>query len=137
MAFKTRFNLSLLSPLVLAAGFCSQAFADDARTSQVVNADNTLVNKKNEKQLTAEDQVKGSSQDVEITRKLRRYLTDDDNLSTYAKNIKIVTLSGVVTLNGPVRSRSEKQSIEEYARRLVRSPHIQNQLDIVPEQSAR
>lgn len=38
------------------------------------------------------------------TAKIRKAITADKTLSTYAHNVKIITLNGTVTLKGPVTS---------------------------------
>src|SRR5689334_1561144 len=60
-----------------------------AQTSQTPS-DNTKINQrdKNTASPTA-DRQKAKAADLEITRKIRRSLTQDKNLSTYAKNIKV------------------------------------------------
>jgi hyperosmotically inducible protein len=76
------------------------------------NPDNTKVNKRdrNAGEATA-DQQKANATDRELTRKIRRSITADKSLSTYAHNIKIISQNGAVTLKGPVKSDDEKKSI--------------------------
>ncbi|HEX5220696.1 MAG TPA: BON domain-containing protein [Verrucomicrobiae bacterium] len=47
-----------------------------------------------------------------ITSTIRRAITSNDQLSTTARNIKIVTIDGKVTLRGPVNTEAEKTAIE-------------------------
>ena len=47
-----------------------------------------------------------------------------------AKNIKIITVDGVVTLRGPVQNPQEKQSIETKARQIAGVDKIDNQLEV-------
>jgi osmotically-inducible protein OsmY len=54
----------------------------------------------------------------------------DDSLSTLAKNIKIITVDGVVTLRGPVQSLQEKETIETMAQQIARIDKIDNQLEV-------
>ena len=49
-------------------------------------------------------------------RKIRRAIMNDDALSTYAKNIKIITIDGKVTLRGPVKNAEELNTIQSIAR---------------------
>jgi hypothetical protein len=51
--------------------------------------------------LTPLDQSESES-DRTITQEIRKAVMADDSLSTNAKNIKIITINGVVTLRGPV-----------------------------------
>ena len=63
------------------------------------SADNTKINKRDgsQKELTAEQQGE-TKQDREITQKIRRAIVNDKSLSTYAHNVKIITVGGMVTL---------------------------------------
>ena len=58
------------------------------------------------------DQQSNSSSDVELTRKIRRALTQDKSLSTYAHNVKIITRDGVVELKGLSGREPEKDAVE-------------------------
>jgi hyperosmotically inducible protein len=97
--------------------------------------DNTRKNKEDNKlsKLTAQDQRKGSSADIELTRKIRSDITDNDSLSTYAHNVKIVTLNGEVTLMGPVEKREEKSIIENHARKFAPNAKIHNNIKVMPD----
>lgn len=106
-----------------------------AQTSKAPS-DNTKVNQrdKNTANPTADHQ-KENSADLEITRKIRRALTQDKNLSTYAKNIKVITQDGNVTLRGPVRSEEEKQAVETKATEVAGASHVKSELQIAAKQS--
>lgn len=95
------------------------------------DVDNTAMNKRDAdgRTLTPMDQSKGSKNDLEITRKVREVITDEDSLSVSAQNVKIITLKGITTLRGPVESASEKSKVEQLARR-AGARNINNQLDI-------
>ena len=67
--------------------------------------------------------------DLELTRKIRRAVMGNAQLSMNAKNVKIITINGKVTLRGPVETREEKQTIEDIARR-VGAAEIDDQLDV-------
>jgi osmotically-inducible protein OsmY len=99
-------------------------------------SDNTKVNQrdKNNANPTA-DQQKENAADREITRKIRRSLTQDKNLSSYAKNIKVITQDGTVTLRGPVRSEEEKQAVEAKATEVAGASHVKSELQIAAKQS--
>lgn len=99
-----------------------------ARTTEknVVEKDNTALNRR--EVVTAQTQARGTEENVEVTRKLRERIMADDQLSTNAKNIKIITVGEVITLSGPVSNRQEKQKIENMARQLDRTKRVQNNL---------
>jgi len=65
-----------------------------------------------------------------VTQKIRQALMDDDSLSTNAKNIKIITLNGVVTLRGPVNSDGEKSEIGKKVRAVIGVKNVDNQLEV-------
>jgi hyperosmotically inducible protein len=87
----------------------------NANTSAASTAepDNTgkNVRDRSDATLTPGDQG-GSESDRQLTRQVRRAITSNDQLSTTAKNIKIITVNGKVTLRGPVNSEQEKQTID-------------------------
>jgi hyperosmotically inducible protein len=96
--------------------------------------DNSKVNARDSKppQKTAEDQSNKAS-DVETTQKIRKAIIDDSTLSTYARNVKIITAKGKVTLKGPVRSDAEKAAIELKAREVAGEANVTNQITIAPK----
>jgi hyperosmotically inducible periplasmic protein len=96
-------------------------------------ADNTKVNQRdrNSSEPTA-DQQKNAKSDREITRKIRQVLTQDKSLSTYGRNVKIITQNGMVTLKGPVRSEDEKKAIETKATEIAGQNNVTSNLDVKP-----
>ncbi len=106
---QTRHWLLLTFSIILGvtSGF---TFAADGR--QKTKPDNSAVNSRetSAKELNAEDQG-GSNADVETTRKIRQAITDKSSLSTYAHNIKIITVNGAVTLKGPVANEAERAEV--------------------------
>ena len=63
-------------------------------------------------------------------RKIRRALTSNDQFSTTAKNIKIMTVNGKVTLRGPVQNEQEKQAIASLAENVAGKESVDNQLEL-------
>jgi hyperosmotically inducible protein len=98
--------------------------------SQQTPPDNTKQNK-DQTNPTA-DQQKMNPADRAITQKIRKAIHEDDTLSTYAHNIKIITQDGKVTLRGPVRSEDEKSSIEAKAVAVAGQGNVTNQLEVAP-----
>jgi hyperosmotically inducible protein len=76
------------------------------------------------------DNQKESASDREITRKIRRSITSEKSLSTYAHNVKIITQDGQVTLKGPVRDDNEKQMIASKAAEVVGAEKMNDQLTV-------
>ncbi len=118
---RTLLVLACLSALSVAA-----LSADDK-----TNPDNTATN---ERDRSGETQTSGdqsnSSSDLKITQAIRQALVKDGELSTTAKNIKIVTANGQVTLRGPVKTVQEKSKIDQLARSAASGAKIENQLDV-------
>ena len=79
---------------------------------------------------TADSQMQGTTSDVEITRKIRDRLTDDDSLSTSAKNVTIVTLGNTVTIKGNVEKQDEVKKITAVARELAAGKTVKNELQV-------
>lgn len=71
-----------------------------------------------------------SKADLTITQKIRQAVMADKSLSTDAKNVKIITINGVVTLRGPVASDSEKANIEKKASQVSGVTKVNNQLEV-------
>jgi osmotically-inducible protein OsmY len=68
---------------------------------------------------------------MELTRSIRQKIVDRDDLSTYAKNVKIISDDqGSVTLRGPVRSDNERRQLEEIARSVAGAGKVTNQLEV-------
>jgi osmotically-inducible protein OsmY len=111
----------------------SVTFAAENKT-QGKQPDNTATNVRDRggTGLTAQDQG-GSEADRNLAAKVRRAVTSDDKLSSYAKNVKIIARDGRVTLRGPVRSADEKTAIAKKAEEAAGGAHqVDNQLEIAP-----
>ncbi len=78
--------------------------------------------------LTPTDQSNAAS-DIEMTQKIRKGITSNDSMSVQARNVKIITQRGVVTLRGPVKTAQEKAAIEALAKN-AGAARIDNQLEI-------
>jgi hyperosmotically inducible periplasmic protein len=118
---QTLLFLACLSTVSLAA------MAADDKTKP----DNTAIN---ERDRSRETQTSGdqsnSSADLKITQAIRQALMKDSELSTTAKNIKIITDNGQVTLRGPVKNAQEKAKIDQLARSAAGGAKIDDQLDV-------
>jgi hyperosmotically inducible protein len=102
-------------------------FASDATTE----ADNTArnVRDRNSSSLSPLDQ--GNNQaDLDTTAQIRKEIVAGKTMSVNARNVKIITKSGQVTLRGPVNTAEEKRLIGDIAGRIVRSENVDNQLEV-------
>jgi len=82
--------------------------------------------------VTPGDQSNNQS-DLEITRGIRRALSTNDQFSTDAKNIKVITANGKVTLRGPVKSDEEKQAVRAAAQSAAGNATVDDQLEVKTE----
>ena len=93
-------------------------------------SDNTAVNKNGG---TSADQQKETAADRTLSQQIRKAVVADKSLSTYAHNVKIISINGTVTLRGPVRSEAEKAAIEADAKKIAGVSAVNNELTIEPE----
>jgi len=93
--------------------------------------DNSRVNKREQgsNAPTPMDQGNGAA-DLKITQQIRQAVVADGSLSFTAKNVKIITTNGKVTLRGPVNSEQERNAIEASARRVAGDMNVDNQLEV-------
>ena len=110
---------------------CVSVFTLSAIAQETAAADNT---RKNERDRSGETTTSGdqsnSQEDVKITAAIRRAVVRDNSLSTTAKNVKIITANGMVTLRGPVKNDAEKAKIAELAQSAAGNAKIDNQLEV-------
>ena len=114
--------------LTYLSAFTLAAFAADDKK---VNPDNTA---KNERDRSGETQTSGdqsnSSADLKTTQAIRQALMKDSELSATAKNIKVITANGHVTLRGPVKTAQEKAKIGQLAKSAAGGAQIEDQLEV-------
>ena len=94
-------------------------------------ADNTAQNKVDQTGTVPEPMDQGTSDvDMTITTVLRQAITKDEHLSMNAKNVKIITRDGVVTLRGPVESTAERAAIEAAANAVSGVRRVDSYLEV-------
>lgn len=122
-----RLTLSLFSLTALAL----TAVAQESTTNSKTAADNTGRNARDRsgETKTSGDQSE-SSEDIKTTAAIRRAVVGDSSLSMTAKNVKIITANGVVTLRGPVNNAAEKTKIGQLATKNAGKAKIENQLEV-------
>ncbi|MEP7052328.1 MAG: BON domain-containing protein [Pseudomonadota bacterium] len=95
------------------------------------DADNTAVNKRDRSGKTLTPMDQGSSQaDRATTTQIRQALMHDSTLSFTAKNVKIITINGKVTLRGTVKTDAERTTIENAARNVAGGAQVDSQLEV-------
>jgi sporulation protein YlmC with PRC-barrel domain len=79
--------------------------------------------------LTGPDQGNNAS-DLAITSRILRGIGDGKDMSQNARNVKVSTNQGQVTLRGPVDSAEEKRLIGGIANDIVLAANVDNQLEV-------
>ncbi|MDO9386325.1 MAG: BON domain-containing protein [Thiobacillus sp.] len=126
-------------PMILAAGliftpYLAIAATEPAATEkpmvQDVDASNTGINKRDrdDQTLTPMDQMNNPS-DLKITQEIRQALMKDE-FSMDAKNIKVITRNGMVTLRGPVETAAELEKISALVKAMPGITSVDNQLQV-------
>jgi hyperosmotically inducible protein len=102
-------------------------------TDATVDTDNTRQNvrERDSRMLTPLDQ--GNSQtDMNTSAQIRKEILATEGMSVNARNIKIITQNGHITLRGSVNSAEERRLIAEIADRIAHSGNVDNQLEVQP-----
>ena len=103
--------------------------AQDAAAQQAPDNTGNNVQDRGGTTLTPADQSNKPA-DVRLTQRIRKALVDSKSLSTDAKNIKIITVDGKVTLRGPVEDQRELRKISYAAERIAGAGNVDNQLEV-------
>ena len=94
-------------------------------------ADNTAVNQRDRSGNTLTPMDQGPSQaDRNMTMQIRQAVMHDSSLSFAAKNVKIITINGKVTLRGTVKTDAERSAIEGAARNVAGGAQVDSQLEV-------
>ena len=87
------------------------------------------VRDKHDSYLTPEDQKENES-DINITANIRKAVVADKSLSVNARNAKIITRNGIVTLRGAVESETESMKLQYITLQTPGAVQVDNQLEI-------
>ena len=126
------FTIALLASLLMIG--CSKNKSDNDQSvakPASVEADNTgkNVRDRDDATKTPGDQAENEA-DRTITQNIRKAIEADDSLSTNAKNVKVITSDGKVTLRGPVKSDKEKADVAAKAKQVAGVKNVDNQIEI-------
>lgn len=92
---------------------------------------NTAINKRDVEANTKTPTDQNENQaDLNVTAKIRQQVLDVKDLSVDARNAKIITADGKVTLRGPVRSTDERDTLARIARNVAGDGNVDNQLEV-------
>jgi len=108
--------------------------AQDAAPQNPPASDNTQLNERdrNPNEPTADKQQNNRS-DRDLTQQIRKAITADKTFSEYARNVKVITQNGQVTLKGPVRTEDEKSAIELKAKAIAGEGNVTSDLTVKPK----
>jgi hyperosmotically inducible protein len=137
---------SLLAPAFLFLGGCKEPENNSSAnwgtakvetnvlytSTALTNADNTGNNAadRNTTNLTALDQG-NSPADRATSASIRKLVVSGtNNFSVTARNIKIITVDGKVTLRGPVNTDAEKTGVEALAKQVAGDGNVDDQLTV-------
>jgi osmotically-inducible protein OsmY len=118
---------------VCALSISALFFVTSPGASLAQPADNTKINERDRSPnaLTAGQQSE-TKEDREMTQNIRQAILNDKSLSTNAHNVKIITVGGMVTLKGPVKSADEKRTVEAIAGRVAGKDKLMSEIGIAP-----
>jgi osmotically-inducible protein OsmY len=68
--------------------------------------------------------------DLKTTQRIRQAVMGDSTLGFNAKNVKIITQGGKVTLRGAVSSDQERATVEAAAKRIAGDTQVDNQIEV-------
>jgi len=121
----------VLAFLVVGCAKTEQSTTEQPSQTAAVPADNSGRNERdrNDATKTAGDQAENEA-DRTISQNIRQAIGADDSVSTNGKNAKIITVDGIVTLRGPVKSEKEKTNIGAKAQQIAGVKSVDNQLEI-------
>lgn len=109
----------------------STAPDDTSRAPSATSPENTAINERDASGATKTPIDQDETQaDVNRTAEIRQRIVDQDGLSINARNAKVITQGGKVTLRGPVESQAEKDTLDRIAREVAGDANVDNQLEV-------
>lgn len=115
---------------------------ETARPELTANAepDNTALNARDANRTIRDPKLpidqKENQHDIDITATIRRHVLNMEGLSINARNVKIITADGRVTLRGPVNSAAEHDTIVQLAHELAGKDNVDDQIDVKTSEPA-
>lgn len=121
----------LIPTLLFSVVACDSPNKNNPKVNSNYDADNTRENVEDRdfRTITPGDQSENEA-DRRTTQEIRRAVMADDSLSSNAKNVKIMTINGVVTLRGVVNNSQEKSNIEKKASSIRGVSRVDNQIEV-------
>jgi osmotically-inducible protein OsmY len=98
---------------------------------RTADADNSRVNQRDRSSAALTPMNQGGSEaDRTMTQQIRQAVMRDKALSFTAKNVKIITINGKVTLRGTVKTEAERAAVEADARGIAGGEQVESQLEV-------
>jgi sporulation protein YlmC with PRC-barrel domain len=100
-------------------------------TNVITEPDNTVRNVRDRSNRTLTPLDQGNSvADRDTSAQIRKEILAGKGMSVNARNVKIITIDGQVTLRGPVNTAEEKRFIGAIAEKIAKSENVDNQLEV-------
>jgi len=108
---------------------------DSNTTQSHVSADakpDNTANNQRDRDSNAKTPIKQdeNQNDINVTANIRKQILATENMSVNARNAKIITSGGKVTLRGPVESTDEKAKLERIATDVAGEGNVINELEV-------
>ena len=123
-------SICLAAAMSTGVPFAVGQASSEQSTSATAAPDNSRENKLDSNRTVTADSQKENVSDRQVIQSIRKSVIADKSLSTYAHNVKIVSINGQVTLNGVVKSDEEKAIVEQKALAVAGKGHITNDLKV-------
>ena len=119
-----------MKPIVCVITF---ALGASAPVVTAAPAQGAVTNRRGEQEQapTAQNQS-DAPEDLKRTQGIRRALVKNKALSASAKNVHVITVAGMVTLRGSVKSAEEKAQVLETARKNAVGANFDDRIEIAP-----
>jgi len=124
-------KLFFVLPLALSAA-CSDSNQYESTNGNGPSSGTVDAREKDDRAITASDQSNAKA-DLDHLAEIRKELVDASDLSTAAKNVKVMTRSGQVTLRGQVATEAERTRIEQIVDACVATLSVDNQITVNPQ----
>jgi osmotically-inducible protein OsmY len=120
-----------LAALALCPAHAHSRLTGTGSFSTLQEPDNTSNNKQQTQPgSTTADKQKETPEDRDLAQKIRKSIVDDNSLSTYAHNVKVIVRDGNVVLKGPVQSEDEKKSVGAKAEEIAGAGKVKNLITV-------
>jgi len=122
------------TPATIPDGTTPRTTTPDGNVTRPVEPDNTAKNQRDantDLTKTPIDQDENQA-DINRTAEIRKRIIDTPDMSINARNVKIITSQGKVTLRGPVNSEAERDLVVKIAKDVAGEANVDNQVEVAP-----